>query len=103
MGDGELRAAQGAGYSEGVGYVVAVADVGYFDSFEKTELLTHGHEVGEGLAWMVGVRESVYDGDVGGAGEFFEVPVFEVTDHNSVDITCQTRPVSEGVSRLPIW
>src|ERR671921_1103513 len=89
MGDGELCAAQGAGYGEGVCHVVAVAHVGYFDSFEKTELLTHGHEVSESLAWMVGVRKTVYDGDVGGAGQFFEVPVVEGTDHNSVDVTCQ--------------
>src|SRR5215218_8294474 len=38
---------------------------------------------------MVGVRKSVYDGNVGGAREFFEVPVVEGTDHNSVDVTCQ--------------
>ena len=86
MGDGELRAAQGAGYGEGVGHVVAVADVGDPCAFDRTELLAHGHEVGDGLARVVGVREAVYYGDVGCAGEFLQVPVVEGTDHYGVDV-----------------
>ena len=86
MGDGELRAGQGAGYGEGVGDVVAVSDVGYLRTFERAELLAHGHEVGEGLARVVGVGEAVYYGYVGGAGELLEVSVVEGADHDGVDV-----------------
>src|SRR5688572_21368829 len=86
VGDGEFCAAQGAGYGEGVGHVVAVADVGDSGAFDRTELLAYGHEVGEGLARMVGVRESVYYGDVGCAGELFEITVVEGADHDGVDV-----------------
>ena len=47
MGDGEVRACQGAAESEGVGDVIAVADVGDPDPFKPSELLADGEEVGE--------------------------------------------------------
>src|SRR5215210_5682737 len=72
-----------------MGHVVAVADVGNLDASDQTELLAHGHEVGEGLARVVGIREAVYYGDVGGAGELFEVPVVEGADHYGVDVAGQ--------------
>src|SRR5215203_6984796 len=86
VGDGEFCAAQGAGYGEGVGHVVAVADVRDPYALDRTELLSHGHEVGDGLARVVGVRESVYYGDVGRAGELFQVSVVEGADHDGVDV-----------------
>src|SRR5918995_6372843 len=87
VGDGELCTTQGAGYGEGVGHVVAVADVRDPFALDRTELLSHGHEVGDGLSRVVGVRESVYYGDVGCAGKLFQVPVVEGADHDGVDVS----------------
>src|ERR687884_216976 len=69
-----------------MGYVVAVADVGDLRAFDRIELLAHGHEIGESLARVVGVREPVYYGDVGRPGELFQVPVVEGADHDGVDV-----------------
>jgi hypothetical protein len=84
--DSQFGAGQGTGYGEGVGDVVAVADVGYLRAFHRTQLLAYGHEVGEGLARVVGVREAVYDGDVGGTGKLFQIPVVEGAYHDGVDV-----------------
>src|SRR5215211_7133933 len=70
-------------------HVVAVSDVGDPGAFDRTELLAHGHEVGESLARVVGVREAVYYGDVGGSGELLQVPVVEGADHDGVDVAGQ--------------
>ena len=85
-----------------MGHVVAVADVGDPDPFKPSELLADGEEVGEGLARVVGVREPVYDGDLGGPGQLLEFLVVEGPDHDGVYVAGEDAPVSDGVSRLPI-
>src|SRR5919205_2210896 len=79
-----------------MGHVVAVSDVGDPGAFDRTELLAHGHEVGEGLARVVGVREAVYYGNVGGAGELLQVPVVEGANHDGVDVAGQDAACIRG-------
>src|SRR5215217_451681 len=79
-----MRAGEGAAESEGVGDVIAVADVGDPDPFKPSELLADGEEVGESLARVMGVCEAVYDWDLCGPGELLEFLVVEGPDHDGV-------------------
>src|ERR687893_2490587 len=84
VGDGEARAGEGAADGERGGDVVAVADVGDPDALQPAELFAHREKVGQSLAGVVLVGETVYDGDLGGAGELLYLLVVEGADHYGV-------------------
>src|SRR5215211_3818812 len=84
VGDGQFRSGQAAADSEGVGDVVAVADVGDPDAFQPSELFAHREEIREGLAGMMLIGEAIYDGCLGGVGELLDLLVVEGADHDGV-------------------
>ena len=79
-----LRAEQGAGEHERVADVVAVADVGEVQAVDGAEALFEGHEVGDGLAGVLEVRERVDDGHVGVRGHLGDGVVREGAEDDDV-------------------
>ena len=85
-GDGDFHAELDAAHDEGVGHIVAVADVAEFAPLDVALILADGHEVGEHLAGVAIVREPVDDGDGAELGEGFHFPLIEGADHDAVEV-----------------
>ncbi len=71
-GDAEINAEARGQIGQRVADVVAVADVGELQAFERTEFFFESEEIGERLTGMEFVGERVDDGDFRGCGHFVE-------------------------------
>ena len=98
MGDVDAEPDLRAGQQQGMGDVVAVADVGQAASGELAELLTDGLQVGEGLAGVLAVGQRVHHRHLGRGREFRETLLTEGADHDRVHVAREhRRGVGDGL------
>jgi hypothetical protein len=78
-----------ATHDQGVGHVVAVADVAHLQPFQHRLMLPDGHQVGQHLAGMAEVGQAVDDRDIGVGRQGLHFLLGKGTDHDTVAVAQQ--------------
>ena len=82
---------------QGVADIVAVADIGEFESAECAEAFFESEEIGERLTGMKFIRERVDDRDAGIGGHFFEDSLFVNARDDAVNPAVEVaRDIGDG-------
>src|SRR5205823_3091855 len=85
----QLEAEDGGCLEPGIGHVIAVADPGDALPLPAAEVLLDREQVGEDLAGMGEVGQSVDHWNRGVARQLFDLGVVESPDHDAVDVAGQ--------------
>ena len=83
-GDRNIHADRQSANDMRVRHIVSVADIAEVQAFERTFVLADGHQVGEDLAGMRIIGQTVDDRDMAVSGEIFDFLLLKGTDHNAV-------------------
>ena len=88
-GHGHVHAALQAAHDEGVGHIVAVADEAQLQTLQPGHLLPDGHQVGQHLAGVGKVGETVDDRDGGVLGQLLHLVLAIGADHDAVTVAAE--------------
>ena len=78
-----------AAHDEGVGHVVAVADVAHLQTLQHRLVLPDRHQVGQHLAGVAEIRQAVDHRDVGVGRQGLHLLLGKGADHNAVTVPQQ--------------
>ncbi len=86
-GKNKVHPHPGRCFDQGVGDVVAVADIGHANTSERSPLLQYGHQVSQCLAGMMKVGEGIDHRDRGVPGKFLYAGMLVCTDDHRVEVS----------------